>query len=166
MVPKVHLLNILVAIAVMVLAIVLDLAVGDPSPNYPDKWVFKLHPTVVMGNYTKKIEPYFKNSDPKVEKVLGVLLALTVIFTFAIPTYFGLWAIYTYISIFVYAFIGIILLKMTICIKLETDWAKAVAKAIQADEVEEAKEVQSFLTKRLNRSQRSADGQRGHRIHG
>ena len=64
--------------------------------------------------------------------------------TFAIPTYFGFWAIYTYISIFVYAFVGIILLKMTICIKLETDWAKAVAKAIQADEVGEAKKYSHF----------------------
>ena len=141
---NVPLLTILVAIAVMTLAIALDLAVGDPSPNYPNKWVFKLHPTVVMGKYTKKIEPYFKNPDPKVEKFLGALLALTVIATFAVPAYFGLWAIYTYLSIFVYAFVGIILVKMTICIKLETDWAKAVAKAIQADEIAEAKKYSHF----------------------
>jgi cobalamin biosynthesis protein CobD/CbiB len=109
----------------LVLAILLDLALGDPSPNYPDRWVFKLHPTVLMGKFTKKIEPYFKNPNPKTEKVLGVLLALTVIGAFALPVYFGLWIIFSYVSIFVYAFIGIILLKMTICIKLETDWAKA-----------------------------------------
>lgn len=138
------LLNILVAIAVLVLAILLDLAVGDPSPNYPDRWVFKLHPTVIMGRFTKKIEPYFKNPDPKVEKLLGVLLALTVICTFTVPAYFGLWALYTYVSVFVYAFVGIILLKMTICIKLETDWAKAAAKAIEADQVEEAKKYSHF----------------------
>ncbi|MGO8807543.1 MAG: cobalamin biosynthesis protein [Candidatus Bathyarchaeia archaeon] len=142
--PPVELLNILVAIAIMALAIILDLAVGDPSPNYPDKWYFKLHPTVVMGKYTKKIEPYFKNPNAKIEKFMGVLLGLTVIATFTIPTYFGLWAIYTYISIFVYAFLAIILVKMTICIKLETDWAKAVAKAIQVDEVDEAKKYSHF----------------------
>jgi len=139
-----NVLNILIAIAVMFVALMLDLAVGDPSPNYPDKWVFKLHPTVVMGKFTKKIEPYFKNPDPKIEKLLGVLLALTVIFTFAIPAYFGLWAVYTYVSIFVYAFVGIILLKMTICIKLETDWAKSVAKAVEANEIEEAKKYSHF----------------------
>ena len=54
-------LNIIVAIAMLVLAIVLDLILGDPSPNYPDRLVFKLHPTVVMGNFIKKIEPAFKN---------------------------------------------------------------------------------------------------------
>jgi adenosylcobinamide-phosphate synthase len=139
-----NVLNIIVAVAVLVLAIALDLVVGDPSPNYPDKWAFKLHPTVVMGKFTKKIEPYFKSPDPKIEKLLGVLLGLTVICTFAVPAYFGMWAIYTYVSIFVYAFVGIILVKMTICIKLETDWAKAAAKAIQADQVEEAKKYSHF----------------------
>ena len=154
-----NVLSILIAIGVLILAIVLDLFLGDPSPNYPDKWVFKLHPTVLMGKLTKKIEPYFKNPDPKIEKLLGVFLALTVIFAFTLPVYLSLWAIYTYISIFVYAFVGIILLKMTICIKLETDWAKAAAKAIQANEVEEAKKYSHFSrrdSKNLNGSQMSS----------
>ena len=152
-------LNIIIAIAVLVLAVMLDLVLGDPSPNYPDRWFFKLHPTVLMGKFTKKIEPVFKNPDPKIEKLLGVLLAVTVICAFALPVYFGLWAIYTYVSIFVYAFIGIILLKMTICIKLETDWAKAAAKAIQANEVEESKKYSHFSRRdstSLNGSQMSS----------
>jgi len=144
---------------VLVLAIALDLVLGDPSPNYPDRWAFRVHPTVLMGKLTKKIEPYFKNPDPKIEKLLGVLLALTVICAFAVPTYFGLWALYNYISIFVYAFAAVILMKMTICIKLETDWAKAAAKAIQADEVEEAKKYSHFSRRdstNLNGSQMSS----------
>lgn len=143
----------------LVLAIVLDLVLGDPSPNYPDKWVFKLHPTVLMGKFTKKIEPYFKNPNPKMEKFLGVLLALIVIDVFAIPIYFGLWAIFTYISIFVYAFVSIILLKMTICLKLETDWARAAAKAIQFNNLDEAKKYSHFSrreSKDLNGSQISS----------
>jgi adenosylcobinamide-phosphate synthase len=137
-------LNVVIAFIMLVLAILLDLALGDPSPNYPDRWVFKLHPTVLMGKFTKKIEPYFKNPNPKTEKFLGVLLALTVIGAFALPVYFGLWIIFSYVSIFVYAFIGIILLKMTICIKLETDWAKAAAKAIDASDLPEAKKYSHF----------------------
>ena len=141
------------------LAILLDLILGDPSPNAPDKWIFKLHPTVLMGNFTSKIEPYFKNPNPKTEKFLGVLLGLTVIATFAIPVYFGLWAIFTYVSIFVYAFMGIILLKMTICIKLETDWAKAAAIAIKANDLDEAKKYSHFSrrdSRSLNGSQISS----------
>ena len=87
-----------------------------------------------MGKLTRKIEPAFKNPDAKTEKFLGVLLSLTVIAAFALPIFLGLWAIYTYtpfyINMVVYSFIAIILVKMTICIKLETDWAKAAAKAI------------------------------------
>lgn len=139
-----NVINVLIAIAVLILALVLDLVLGDPSPNYPDKWVFKLHPTVLMGKFTKKIKPYFKNPNQKTEKLLGIFLALAVICTFTFPVYLGLWAIYTYINIFLYAFIGIILLKMTICIKLETDWAKAVANAIKADNLDEAKKYSHF----------------------
>ena len=148
----------------LVLAVLLDLVLGDPSPNYPDKWVFKLHPTVLMGKFTGKIERYFKNPNAKIEKFLGVLLGLTVICAFALPVYFGLWAILTYVnitsfSIFIYAFIGIILLEMTICIKLETDWAKAAAKAIQTNDLNEAKKYSHFSrrdSKNLNGSQISS----------
>jgi adenosylcobinamide-phosphate synthase len=145
---ELNLINALAVIIILVLAIVLDLILGDPSPNAPDKWVFKLHPTVLMGNFTKKIEPAFKNPSAKIEKVLGVLLALTVIAAFALPVFFGLWTIYTFIpfyfNLLVYSFIAVILLKMTICIKLETDWAKAAAKAIDESNLPEAKKYSHF----------------------
>ena len=48
------------------------------------------------------------------------------------------------VSIFVYAVVGIVILKMTICIKLETDWAKAVAKAMNENDAEEAKKYSHF----------------------
>ncbi len=147
----------------LVLALLLDLVLGDPSPNNPDKWVFKLHPTVLMGNFTGKIEPYFKNKNPKTEKFLGVLLGLTVIIVFAVPVFLGLWAIYIYVpfyfNILIYALIGITLLKMTICIKLETDWAKAAAKAIEAKNLDEAKKYSHFSrrdSRNLNGSQISS----------
>ena len=67
---------------------------------------------------------------------------------FTLPIFFGLWAIYTYvpfyINIVVYGFIAVILLKMTICIKLETDWAKAAAKAIDESNLPEAKKYSHF----------------------
>ncbi len=144
----------------LVLAILLDLVLGDPSPNRPEKLAFKLHPTVLMGNLIKKIEPAFKNPNPATEKFLGVLLGLTAIAAFALPTFFALWAIYTflpfYVNIIIYAVVGIILLKMTICIKLETDWTKATAKAIDADDAAETKKYAHFSrrdSRGLNASQ-------------
>jgi adenosylcobinamide-phosphate synthase len=135
---------VLIAVAVLILAIILDLILGDPSPNAPEKSVFKLHPTVLMGRFTKALEPHFKSPNPKTAKLMGVFLALTVIVAFTIPAYLGLWAIYNYISLFVYAFFAIILLKLTICIKLETDWAKAAAKAIESNDLTEAKKYSHF----------------------
>jgi adenosylcobinamide-phosphate synthase len=153
-------LNIAVAILMLILAIVLDLILGDPSPNYPERLAFKLHPTVLMGKLTKKIYPYFKNSNPKTEKLLGLLLGLTAIAAFAVPTFIGLWLIYNclpfYFNILIYAVIGTILLKMTICIKLESDWAKATAKAIDAGGVDETKKYSHFSRRdslKLNTSQ-------------
>jgi adenosylcobinamide-phosphate synthase len=153
---ELNILNIGIAIAMLVLAVLLDLVLGDPSPNYPDKWVFKLHSTVLMGKFMDK--------DAKIEKFLGVLLCLTVICAFALPVFLGLWAILTYVnilslSIFLYTFIGIILIKMTICIKLETNWAKAAAKAIKANDIDEAKKYSHFSrrdSRTLNGSQISS----------
>jgi adenosylcobinamide-phosphate synthase len=156
-------LNSIVATVILVFAVLTAYIFGDPSPSYPDKLAFKLHPTVLMGNFIEKIEPYFKNKDQNTEKFLGVLLGLTAIAAFALPTFFGLWAIYTYLpfylNILVYIFIAVILLKMTLCIKLETDWAKAAAKAIQANDLEEAKKYSHFSrrdSRTLNGSQISS----------
>jgi adenosylcobinamide-phosphate synthase len=135
---------VLIAVAVLVFAIALDLVLGDPSPNNPEKIAFKLHPTVLMGKFTKALEPHFKSPSPRTAKIKGIFLALAVILTFAVSTYFGLWVLYSLINIFVYAFFAIILLKLTICIKLETDWAKAATKAITANDLEEARKYAHF----------------------
>jgi adenosylcobinamide-phosphate synthase len=140
-----------VSIIVLILAILLDIIVGDPSPNSPSAFYYKLHPTVLMGNYTKALERYLKNPNPRREKFNGVLLGLAVILTFSLPVFFGLLAIFiylgaiwTWLGIIVYSIVGIVLLKFTVCIKLETDWAKAAAKAIQANNLVEARKYSHF----------------------
>ncbi len=134
----------LVAVVVLVFAIVLDLFLGDPSPNNSEKTAFKLHPAVLMGKLTRALEPHLRSRNPKLAKFYGAVLALTVIAAFTIPVYFGLWAIYTLFTIVVYAFFAVILLKLTICIKLETDWARAAAKAIETEDMVEAKKYSHF----------------------
>jgi adenosylcobinamide-phosphate synthase len=137
-------ISLVISISVLVLALLLDLIFGDPSPNYPKRLQFRLHPTVLMGRLTTMLEPYFKNPHPKIEKINGVLLALTVIITFTLPVYFGLRIIYTYLGVLLYVFVAAIILKFTICMKLETDWGKAAAKAIQAGDLEEARKYAHF----------------------
>jgi adenosylcobinamide-phosphate synthase len=140
----IRIIIVLISVSILVLAIALDLFLGDPSPNYPEKNSFKLHPTVLMGKLTKALEPHFKSPDPKIAKLNGVLLALTIIVAFTIPVYFGLWGIYTFLGSIIYALVAVLLLKLTICIKLETDWAKAAAKAIKSRDLDEAKQYSHF----------------------
>lgn len=148
-----------VSLIVLLLAILLDIAIGDPSPNSPFAAYYKVHPTVLMGKFIKALEKRLKNqNDPRREKANGVLLGLVVILTFAFPTYVVLWAIYTFLSglsvwlgTAIYSILAIILLKFTICIKLETDWAKAAAKAIAANDLAEARKYAHF-SRRDNRN--------------
>ncbi len=142
--------SLLVAVSVLVLALVLDLIFGDPSPNYPERIQFRLHPTVWMGKFTSALKPYFKSPNPKTEKISGVLLALTVIFTFTLPVYFGLKLVYIYMGILVYVIVAAVILKLTICMKLETEWGKAAAKAIETGDLTEARKYAHF-SRRDNR---------------
>jgi adenosylcobinamide-phosphate synthase len=142
--------SLLVAVSVLVLALVLDLIFGDPSPNYPERIQFKLHPTVWMGKLTGALKPHFKNSNPKTEKIMGILLGITVIVTFTLPAYFGLKLIYIYLGVLVYVIVAAVILKLTICMKLETEWGKAAAKAIESDDLTEARKYAHF-SRRDNR---------------
>ena len=136
--------NTLIAVCVLALAIVIDLLFGDPSPNYPWRLGFKLHPTVWMGKLIKALEAHLKNSNPKIERSNGVFLALVVIITFTIPIYFGLRFIYTSLGFVVYILIAAIILKTSFAIKLEGEWAIAAAKAIESGDLTEARKYAHF----------------------
>jgi adenosylcobinamide-phosphate synthase len=142
--------SLLVAISVLVLALILDLIFGDPSPNYPSRIQYRLHPTVWMGEFTSVLKPYFKNLNPEIEKINGVILGLIVIITFTLPVYFGLRLIYTYLGFLVYIIIAAVILKLTICLKLETEWGRAAAKAIESGNLVEARKYAHF-SRRDNR---------------
>lgn len=156
----------LVALGILVLAILLDVIVGDPSPNSPYASYYKVHPTVLMGNFIKALKGHLKNPNPKREKLNGVFLGLATVLAFSLPVFFGLWAIYTFLGGFnfwlglgVYAIIAVIIVKLTICIKLETDWAKAAAKAIAVNDLVEARQYSHFSRRdssNLNGSQISS----------
>jgi adenosylcobinamide-phosphate synthase len=134
----------LVAVSVIILAAMIDLLLGEPAPWNPWKRIYNLHPTVLMGNFTKALEPYFKNPNPKIEKLNGVFLALIVIAVFTVPTYLGLKLVFDFLGIVVFAVIAAFLLKLTICLKLETDGAKGVVKALEAGDLTEAKKFAHF----------------------
>jgi len=98
---------------------------------------------------TKKIESHFKNPNPKIEKLNGVFLALIVIAAITVPVFIGVWFVfilfgYPLLGSVVYVLVAAVILKLTICIKLETDGSVAVAKAIEAGDLTEAKKYAHF----------------------
>ncbi|MDR2204165.1 MAG: cobalamin biosynthesis protein [Nitrososphaerota archaeon] len=139
----------LLGITILILSVILDLIIGDPSPWKPWKRIYNLHPTVWLGQLTKKIEPYFKTHNAKLEKFNGIILALIIIGIITIPTYLGLHYLYSIqvaysLQIIAYLIVAIILFKFTICIKLETDGAIAVIKALETNDINEAKKYAHF----------------------
>ncbi len=142
--------SLLVAVSVLILALMLDLIFGDPSPNYPFRIQYRLHPTVWMGKFISALKPYFKNPNLKIEKINGILLGLIVILSFTLPVYFGLRLIYIYLGVIVYVVAAAVILKLTICIKLETEWGIAAAKAIASGDLVEARKYAHF-SRRDNR---------------
>jgi adenosylcobinamide-phosphate synthase len=137
-------LAVLIAISVLVLAVILDLIVGDPSPWKPWKRIYNLHPTVWLGQLTKRLEPHFKTANSKIEKFNGIILALIIILSITVPVYFGLYYLYIFLGAAAYIIAATVIYKLTICIKLETDGAVAVAKAIEANDLVEAKKYAHF----------------------
>ncbi len=140
----INITGLLITGCVLGLAIIIDSIIGDPPPPPWKSLYYKLHPTVWMGNLTNALKPYFKNLNPKIEKLNGVLLALVVISVFTLPVYFGLKFICTSLGVIVYVLVAALILKLTICIKLETDWGKAAAKAIESGDLTEARRYAHF----------------------
>ena len=136
--------GLLITLCILGLAIIIDAIIGDPPPPPWKSLYYKLHPTVWMGNVTTKLKPIFKNKKPKIEKINGVLLAVVLITIFTIPTYVGLKLILTYIHTIVYILVAALILKLTICIKLESDWCKAAATAIESGDLNEARRYAHF----------------------
>jgi adenosylcobinamide-phosphate synthase len=134
----------LLSVSALMLAIVLDLIIGDPSPWKPWKRIYNLHPIVWLGQLTKKLEPHFKTHNATIEKFNGVILALIIIGIITIPTYIGVHYTYLFFGAITYLIIALILFKFTICIKLETDGAIAVAKALETNDLVEAKKYAHF----------------------
>ena len=137
-------LPVALGVTVLVLAVIVDLIVGDPAPWKPWHRIYNLHPTVWLGKLTKALEPHFKNSNNRVEKLGGALLAIIVIASITLPVYFGLKYLFIFFGAIAFVIVATLIFKFTICIKLETDGAKAVAKAIAANDLEEARRYAHF----------------------
>jgi adenosylcobinamide-phosphate synthase len=137
-------LAVIIGVGTLLLAVTIDLLIGDPPPWKPWRRIYNLHPTVWLGNLTKALEHHFKNANSKIEKLNGVFLSLIVIAAITVPVYFGLKYLFVFFGALAFLIVAAVIFKFTICIKLETDGARAVAKAIQANDLAEARKYAHF----------------------
>lgn len=130
----------LIALLILVLAIIIDLLFGEPP--------WKMHPTFLLGELAKALEKHLTSPISARGKFNGVLIALIVIGIVVIPVYFGLRFIYATFGLFVYIFAAALILKLTLCINLETKWALIAANAVETGELAEGRKYVGYFSRR------------------
>ncbi|MEM3641835.1 MAG: hypothetical protein QXH37_07945, partial [Candidatus Bathyarchaeia archaeon] len=60
-------LNFLIAFLILLLSLVIDFSIGDPSPNTPWTLRYKVHPTVWMGRIISFLKLKFKSLNSRKE---------------------------------------------------------------------------------------------------
>ena len=140
---------ILESIAIIGFAIMLDLIFGDPKNRY--------HPTAWIGNFIGNLVPLFKNENANLEKFGGILIVListAVVGILLIALNLKLDSIIgnELVNMIVIIVISAILLKTTIAIKGMEKYALAVTKALENDDIDEARVNLAMITKRKTKN--------------
>lgn len=125
---------------ILLLALILDLAFGEPPE--------KLHPTVWMGKAIELLKSRFKDSNPKIEKIKGIILGLTVIIIFTLIVYIILYFLRQYLILIIYIIFASALLKTTFAIKCMDKLSRPIGEAIKEGRIEDAKSMLRRIVRR------------------
>src|SRR5271157_4061408 len=90
---------------IFILAFLIDMVFGE----YPDR----IHPTIGIGKIIGYLKPKLKNSNPRMEKANGALLAITVMVIVALPVFVLLFLIRQLFGDIPYIIVGAVLFKAT-----------------------------------------------------
>jgi adenosylcobinamide-phosphate synthase len=142
---------IILPILVVILALVIDFAFGDPRNKY--------HPTVWVGKSISKIIPIVKSTNPKSEKIGGVALVISVtllvsgliiIFDSELKYFNSLQlAGISKILVFIMAVACVgLLLKTTIAVKTMEQHSYKIMKSLSKNDLDVARERLSMIVKR------------------
>ncbi|HUK84515.1 MAG TPA: cobalamin biosynthesis protein [Candidatus Acidoferrum sp.] len=128
------------SVLIFVVAFLIDVILGE----YPDR----IHPTVGIGKLIAYLKPKTKNVNPKIEKVNGVLLAITVILIVSIPVFILLFWLRTSFGSIPYIIVGAILFKATFAVKGMGHYTKPIASALKKNDLAEARKWLPFIVRR------------------
>ncbi len=128
---------------IFALAFVLDLVFGE----YPDR----IHPTIGIGKLIIYLKQKSRNSNQRVEKANGVLMALTIMLVFVLPVFLLLFLLrgiqYPYGEI-LYIIVGAILFKATFAISGMGQYTKPIAKALREGDLAGARKWLPYIVRR------------------
>lgn len=132
----------MIPILVVVGALILDFAFGDPRSKY--------HPTAWVGTLIAKIIPFAKSQNPATEKIIGILVTISIVGLVA--GLLSLFQIFTsfddVISTIILTIIGSVLLKTTIAIHGLEKHGRLVMESISKNNLNEAQDRLAMLVKR------------------
>jgi adenosylcobinamide-phosphate synthase len=130
------------SVLIFSLAFLIDVIFGEIPDN--------AHPTVWMGKVIAWFKPKIKNMKPRIEKINGVLLCLGVIALFAVPVYFGLFAIrqIPIVGWFFYIVASAVLLKTTFALKCMQHYTLPIEKSLMNKDLDGARKWLYYIVRR------------------
>lgn len=133
----------MIPVLIVVGAILLDLAFGDPRSKY--------HPTAWVGTLVARLLPFARSQNPTIEKMGGMIVTVTISGMVAISLcYFEFFTMnFTdVISMIVFGMLSVMLLKTTIAIRGLEQHGKMVMESLSRNNLDEARNRLSMLVKR------------------
>ncbi len=122
------------------LAFFIDAALGE----YPDK----IHPTIGIGKIITHLKRYTKSTNPCVEKMNGVLLALVTVSVVALPVFILLFWLRTSFGSIPYIIVGAVLFKATFAVKGMGFYTKPIAATLKGKDLDGARKWLPFIVRR------------------
>ncbi|MCW4029628.1 MAG: cobalamin biosynthesis protein [Candidatus Bathyarchaeota archaeon] len=131
------------SVCIFALAFVIDLVFGE----YPDR----IHPTIGIGKLITFFKRKSKHPNPKREKINGVLMALSIMLIFALPTFVLLFWLRTlpfpYGEV-LYIVAGALLFKATFAISGMGQYTKPIAAALKQNDLAGARKWLPYIVRR------------------
>jgi adenosylcobinamide-phosphate synthase len=134
----------------MITAMIIDWVFGEPPERF--------HPTVWMGKYIQKVEKQMlEKKGRNTRKVLGVVLAISTILLFAVPTHIIENLLVTLMGDTIYIVFASIALKTTFAVRCMHQYNSDLSSAIEGRRLEDARKQMMLLVRRdpwkLNQTQ-------------
>ena len=128
------------SVLIFALAFLIDLVFGE----FPDR----IHPTVWMGKVIAYLKPKVRSENPRLEKINGVLLGLSVMAFFAIPAFLVIFLTKQFFGWIPYIIVSAVVLKTTFALKCMKHYTIPIAEALEKGDLEGAKRWLPYIVRR------------------